>query len=287
MVRRSSGFSLTELLVVAAIISILAAILMPTLEQALDASRDIACKNNMRQLGVSEGLFANDRRIYAGANTSPEHYQALAWNGYADNVWPAYPSNVASWARPRGVWLCPSVTIGSEQTNDRYLYDVDAWNYMLSKGQTGDPSWYASGYVSSYSPNIHTRTDYPRQWEEWNYGENYGAYACQKRYKISEVTQAGRVFLLTDGISKGNYMQSFAWNSTDPQNFIYARHGGHMNALYWDLHVGQAGFYDYLHNSNSADERARLKADGFPSLRAPHGKINSNGVFRPIDPSQY
>ena len=151
---------------------------------------------------------------------------------------------------------------------------------------TGGETWYAGSYVLNYSPNIRTRTNNPRTWEEWNYGENYGAYGCQKYYSVAQMRQHSRVFLATDGVSSV-YTDDYGLNSSDQANFIYARHGGHMNASFWDLHVGQARFGDFLNTANIAAQLTRLRSDGFPYLRAPHGKINSAGSFRSISPSQY
>lgn len=57
---RPSAFSLIELLVACAVISILAAILVPALKNAQYAARDIQCANNMRQLHLAVQLYAHD-----------------------------------------------------------------------------------------------------------------------------------------------------------------------------------------------------------------------------------
>ncbi len=57
---RPAGFTLVELLVVLAIISLLAALLLPGLVQGKKAAKRIVCINNLRQIGISFQMFAHD-----------------------------------------------------------------------------------------------------------------------------------------------------------------------------------------------------------------------------------
>jgi len=80
---RSGGFTLIELLVVIAIISVLAAILFPVFAKTRAKAREIACVSNLRQVGLSISMYAQDYDgVYPYALDPADKFTPQIWNAF-------------------------------------------------------------------------------------------------------------------------------------------------------------------------------------------------------------
>jgi len=76
--RKALAFTLIELLVVIAIIAILAAMLLPALAKAKQKAKQIACLNNLKQVGLAIKLYIDDNN-----STLPGPFFLNQQSGYA------------------------------------------------------------------------------------------------------------------------------------------------------------------------------------------------------------
>ncbi len=200
--RAEAGFTLVELLVVVAIISVLAALLLPALEKATNTARTAACASNLKQVGLTFML-------YADANTGffPSPCQDIGYGG-------SYPAPNYWYNQLGGYTDYPQLRVGVNWSGlKRTFLQCPIW--------TG--SWTGYG-MNRYIPPADKVTAWMTQLVTFPI--------------LHRLATPSTKILVADG---GKFGIGSWWEFTQPApecfTFAYQRHQGGANLLYCDTRV--------------------------------------------------
>ena len=110
------GFTLVEILIVLAIITLLVAILLPVLSSVRAAGRSAVCVSNLRQLGQAMQQYTADNDHFPRGLDPADRYTPQMWAGNPDaggdilTATPLLSEVMAPYIKSPQLWKCPSDT---------------------------------------------------------------------------------------------------------------------------------------------------------------------------------
>jgi len=153
--RKKNGFSLTELLVVIAVMAILAALLLPALSKSKSRAQTIACLNNLHQLSTGWQLYTGDNNDLlvpndniAGGAAGPSWCQGT---GILETNTTVIESGLLfAYNRSTALYHCPADVSTVVSLSGAPLPQLRNRSYNLSQSVNGDPT----AWLVSHIPNF-------------------------------------------------------------------------------------------------------------------------------------
>lgn len=224
---KDKGFTLIELIIVIAIITLLMAIMMPALRKARDQVRSVLCFSRLRQFGLMYELYSVDNN---------DSLPAGWWGGtmWMIDLLPYYGGI-------DDIRLCPKAKKFLSDTTDPWNAGVfTAWG-KYGEGSWIDyiPGWAEEGQYGSYGVNgwAHNPPDVPDT-------EEFRSYFWRKK----TIIRSGTVPLMADAMWDGTTplgtdrppgQEGLQTNSMS--EFCLPRHNGKVQFLFMDSSARKVG----------------------------------------------
>jgi len=219
-----AGFTLIEMLVVIAIISILAALLLPALSAARERSREADCMSNLRQCGVAVIMYNNHSNeyfpvVHGGTYAAPQPPTKEWWEFLQ-------PYQVE-----RKHLLCRSDRHGNNTTIESYV-----WNGMFSFGVNraslrGKEDEKILVAERGNAPGVLLHQGYPA----WRPVEKWEENIDKERHKpISN-------YLFVDG-----HVTGMRWHETLGDRAAGVDSDKHFVRSFWNVYMKGTSYEDWL-----------------------------------------
>jgi len=217
------AFTLVELLVVMAIMTLLAAVLWPAVQRAAQQARAVACQSQLRQWGTGFAAFLE------------EHDNPVV--GVGSDVWDVFWRRYCD--RRKGLFVCPMASRYEVNTNDPAWMDRDALG------------WGVGSKFTAWKLPIHTPTTAESGPLLGSYGMNgTGLILLDPRVSRGGRGNRANVPAFLDGASFDAFTQPIdlppAFDGqlvaySDIKSWCIDRHAGGINSLLLDWSVRKVG----------------------------------------------
>jgi len=216
---KKNGFTLTELLVVIAVIAILAAMLLPALSKSKGRTQSIACLNNLRQLSTCWQLYAGDYNDLmvpndniTGGAPGPSWCQGTGI--LETNTTVIEAGLLFGYNRSTALYRCPADVSMVISLTGTQLSQLRNRSYNLSQSVNGAPTAWLSTHIPNFNKFSQISRPDPAQ--------------CLVFLDENENTMLDTHF----GMPTANYGNTNAWWDM-PAN----RHGQGANLSFADSHA--------------------------------------------------
>jgi prepilin-type N-terminal cleavage/methylation domain-containing protein len=134
---RRQGMTLIELLVVVGIIGLLVAIVIPAVQSAREASRRVACLNNLRQIGLAMNSYAGREGVFPTAMMPGRGRKYSIYSAFV-RILPELEQpvlmNSVNFEQPQSISVCPENQTASSTVLSVFLCPSDGAGTRVGDG---------------------------------------------------------------------------------------------------------------------------------------------------------